>query len=326
VARVQSRDLDPEARTADSRLRIVVGAAEADLRLDELIAQRLAVGRRAAIRLAARSLRNGRPARKGDRVAEGDEIAVPSATAFPQPSLAADEDRNPRILRLTPEVAVVGKPLGLATVGLLGGAQASLAAWVARELPECAAVGARGECGLVHRLDAGTSGLLLAARTDRAYRALRSQFTRHAVEKTYLAIVEGSPATPLRIDVDVGQHHRSRRRMRAVTDRSPGAARYVRRPAATVVEVIETLGRASLVRATTSTGARHQVRVHLAYAGHPLVGDVRYGGRAEAGWCGHLLHAESLRWVDPVSGEVALDRLELPHRWSEMRRRLAALC
>lgn len=293
---------------------------EAGLRVDELLATRLALGRRAAVRIAARALHSGRRARKGDRVRAGDVIELPaSEDAEPLPAGGA-----PHIVRVTRDVVVLDKPAGLASVRVAGSARASAADWLARAFPECAAVGPAGECGLAHRLDTGTSGLLLAARGDHAYRALRAQFDRHAIEKSYLALVAGDVAAPFEVAVAIGQHPKSRRRMRAVEASGRSTVRYAARPAATRVEPVELLGGTTIVRAVTTTGARHQIRVHLAHAGHPLVADALYGGTPRPGIARYFLHAERIRWTDPATGEPADDSAPEPETWAEIRRALSA--
>ena len=99
-------------------------------------------------------------------------------------------------------------------------------------------------------------------------------------------------------------------------------ARYAAQPALTLVEPLEQVGRHALVRARTSSGARHQVRVHLAHAGHPLAGDVLYGGEPAPGLDGFLLHACALRWREPGAGREAFDESPPPERWREILGRL----
>jgi len=314
----------PTTPSDPGRLRLV-GAADAGRRIDEVVAEMLGVGRRAAVRLLDEVRRDGRRVRKGDRVVAGDEILLP-ATAAPgaTATVAGGDDlvgaSPPVVVRETPGVLVVDKPSGLPSVALAGLRGESLAAWVARREPSSAGVGRPGEHGLAHRLDGETSGLVLVARTDEAWSDLRGQFDRREIEKTYLALVRGDPGRELDVDVPIGRHPRSRRRMVAVAGpRDP--VRYAARPARTRVETVERLGDLSVVRARTSSGARHQVRVHLAHAGHPLVGDVLYGGEPIPGLVGFLLHASALRWREPGTGREATDEVAPPGRWDEVLRR-----
>lgn len=225
------------------------------------------------------------------------------------------------VLRETADVLVLDKPAGLPTVALRGAGGDSLAARIAARFPECATVGAPGECGLVHRLDTGTSGLLLAARTPAAYAALRAQFREHTVTKEYLALVAERLEHAQRIDAPIGQHRASLRRVRAIA--APDAARrYAARDACTEVVPERVLRDATIVRARTGTGARHQIRVHLASVGHPLLGDPLYGDPGRGSDDGFLLHASRIEWTDPATGLRTVDEAPLPAAWEQRLARL----
>lgn len=312
--------MTPPAHHEARETTLVVPATGAGCRLDDFLADALAIGRRAAVRLAARSRVNGRHARKGDRLREGDVLLVPAT------DLAADAPPGSAltVVRETTDVVVLDKPAGLPTVALRGAGGDSLAARIAARFPECSAVGGPGESGLVHRLDTGTSGLLLAARTPAAYAALRAQFRDHAVSKEYLALVAGRLEHAVRIDAPIGQHRASLRRVRAIA--TPEAARrYAARDACTEVVPERVLRDATVVRARTSTGARHQIRVHLASVGHPLLGDPLYGDgqRGRGGDDGFLLHASRIEWTDPATGLRTLDETSPPPAWQDRLARLS---
>ncbi|MGZ8572067.1 MAG: RluA family pseudouridine synthase [Actinomycetota bacterium] len=151
--------------------------------------------------------------------------------------------------------------------------------------------------GIVHRLDAGTSGLMIVAETDRAVEALQAMFRRHAVDRRYLALVRGSAEhETFGVEAPLG-----RRSDRIVVDRSRG------RPAATSFVVLERLAGVTLVEAEPATGRTHQIRVHLAAVGHPIVGDRVYGGVGEEarrlGLTRPFLHAWRLAFDHPITGE-----------------------
>lgn len=304
------------AAPGSDAIELVAGDDDAGRRLDDFLATSLALGRRAVVRLLERALVNGRHARKGQRMRAGDVVRLP-------PGAAADPATYPApgVVRATPHVLVVAKPAGLPSVALAGAAGDSLAARIAAHFPECAGIGPRGESGLAHRLDTGTSGLLLAARDAHAYDELRAQFRARAIEKQYLALVAGELGSPVRIAAPVGQHRGTRRRMRAVGPGVPGG-RYASRQASTDVSPERVLPGATLVRATTTSGARHQIRVHLASVGHPLLGDPLYGdGRAlphldSGARHGFLLHACRIAWRSPATGEPEADELAPPDAWS----------
>ena len=151
--------------------------------------------------------------------------------------------------------------------------------------------------GIVHRLDAGTSGLMIVAKTDAAYAALRSMFRAHVVERAYLALVRGAVANEaFAVDAPLG-----RRAAKIVVDPTEG------RRAETRFEVRERLGRATLLEALPRTGRTHQIRVHLAAIGHPILGDRRYGGGGDdarrAGLERPFLHAWRLALDHPLRAE-----------------------
>lgn len=307
---------DAAPRGSDTTL--VVTAADGGRRLDEFLSTTLAVGRRTAMRLAARARVNGRTAHKGDRLHAGDLVVVPAT------DLRADSatDAVLPVVRQLPSVLVLDKPAGLPSVALRGSGGDSLAARLAGRFPECAPIGGPGESGLVHRLDTGTSGLLLAARSAEAYTALRSQFRAHAVVKEYRALVAGRIDRALRVDAPIGQHQSAVRRMRAIVH-GDAARRYVARPACTDVAPERIFAAATLVRCRTATGARHQIRVHLASIGHPLIGDPLYGSEAAASDDGFFLHASRLEWTDPETGETMHDEAQLPAAWDSRTAALA---
>jgi len=306
---------------AADEVHLVAGQTDGGRRLDEFLASALSIGRRAALRLVERARVNGRRAAKGQRLRPGDGVQVQHAGL----AAAAPPDAPLIILRSTAQVLVLAKPAALPSVGLRGGNGDSLAARIAARFPECAEVGQPGEAGLVHRLDTGTSGLLLAARTAAAYDDLRAQFRDHTVRKEYLALVAGVIGEPVRIDTPIGQHRNTRRRMRAVAADLP-PRRYAPRAACTDVVPERGFAAVTLIRAGTTTGLRHQIRVHLASIGHPLLHDPLYGdpdSLSVVGLDGFLLHASRIDWRAPLSDEPMCDQLAPPDAWQQVLRQLA---
>lgn len=281
-----------------------VGADDGD-RLDRVVARRFptASRRRVMALFEAGAIRvDGRRAKKGERVRTGARVEVAAA---PADAVALTVVGDPAAaaavawLASDDEIVAMGKPAGMASQPLAVGEVGTAANAVVARFPECAAVADDPrDGGLVHRLDAGTSGILLAARTRAAWQRLRAAFADGAVVKTYLALTEAPPVTR-ECDAPLAQ-----RGARAVVDHTDGL------PAHTAWEVIERLGPRALVRCTATTGRTHQVRVHLATCGAPIVGDVAYGGGPMAELATFFLHAESIaiagrRFVAPLPDDRA---------------------
>jgi 23S rRNA pseudouridine1911/1915/1917 synthase len=287
--------------------------ADAADRIDKVLARHFpGAGRRAIAELfAAGAVRvRGRRAHKGDRVAPGDPITVAHA---PETGAAlipiADSDAAARLALLVecPAWIAIAKPAGMPTQPLRAGERETAANGIVARWPECARValdagGDPRDGGLVHRLDIGTSGVLIAARTADGYRTLRAAFGAGAIEKTYLAI---TAARPVSRSCDAALAQRGKR---VVVDEAEGLVAHTE-------FVVERAGpSAALVRCTARTGRMHQVRAHLAHVGAPLVGDSLYGGGDDGGF---FLHAASLTLPGedaitapvPAAFQAALDRL-----------------
>jgi len=247
---------------------------------------------------------NGKRVRKGDRVAVGDvvELArepVSGAALRPGP----DPDVPLDILIERSEIVVVCKAAGIPSQPLRAGELGTVANAIAFRFPECVAIGDDPrDGGMVHRLDIGTSGVLIAARTPEAHRALRAAFGAGMVIKHYLAITDGRPVAR-ECDAPLAQ-----RGKRAVVDLAEGL------PAYTEITVEHTLPGHALVRCIARTGRMHQVRAHLAHVGAPLAGDALYGGAPLAGHDGFFLHAE--RIALPLGSEPLVVAAPVPDRFT----------
>ncbi len=227
---------------------------------------------------------NGRPGRKGTRVVEGDVVELPAlATLEPEPDLPL------RVLYEDANVIAIDKPGGVPGHALDPRQRGTMAAALLARYPELANVADPLVAGFVHRLDTGTSGVLLAARSTDAHRELRSAFRRHEVVKRYAAVVAGTPVAGAVVDAPLAHEPRDRRRMRVAhaTDRAW--------PARTLVVAVERHGERALIDVEIRSGVTHQVRVHLAHLGHPIVGDALYGGPSAAlATRRHALHSRRL--------------------------------
>jgi len=282
------------------RVALVVEAPAAGERLDRWLAARVTDLSRARLQslISDGHVRvEGAPRKPSHRVMAGERIDVDI------PPLPAEElEPEPIELRVVHEdehVLVIDKPPGLVVHPGAGHVRGTLAAAVLAHAPQTAGVGGPRRPGVVHRLDKDTSGLLVLAKTARAYESLTKQLAEHSVSRVYLAVAHGRlAATTVRIDEPIGRDPRDRKRMAV---RSPGQGRR----AVTNVRVLERLGAFTYLEARLETGRTHQIRVHLASLGHPLAGDVIYGGRRPrllpVPLEGLALHATALAFVHPVS-------------------------
>lgn len=207
-----------------------------------------------------------------------------------------------QVIHLDEHLAVVDKPAGL----VVHPAPSHDGLTLVDELAEILGGGADPERpGIVHRLDKETSGLLVVARDDASHAALQEQVRQRGVERVYLALAGGRLGSRTgTIDAPIGRASRQRHRM-AVS----GAAS---RQARTHFEVLELLTAESYLEVKLETGRTHQIRAHFGAIGHPLVGDVTYGGEEKYGLNRQFLHAHRLAFAHPVSGEAMDFRSELP--------------
>jgi len=296
-------------------------------RLDKAIAALLpALSRSAAQRLIAQGrVRVDDVVRDADfRVQSGQTIVV----NLPPPP-AEEPQAEPLTLDILYEdesVIVINKPAGMVVHPAPGNPGGTVVNAVLAHAPEVATVGDAQRPGIVHRLDKETSGLLLIARREAAMRALQSQFRARTIKKTYLALCIGQ-VWPERgmIDKPIGRHPGKRTQMAILAGGREAMTQYV------VTEVFaEPRGQGatcySLVRAHPLTGRTHQLRVHLASIGYPIVGDALYGMRRDPLTRQlrprHMLHASELTFVSPASGQEVKVHAPLP---DDMRRVLDAL-
>jgi len=268
---------------------------------------------------------DGRRPRKGAKLEAG---AAGATIEIDDGALAAAQGRGAARVPIAPDPSVaatalhedaalvaIAKPAGVPSHPLAPGQLGTAANAIVARWPECAdASPDPREGGLVHRLDTGTSGVLIAARTARAWTDLRAALTDDACEKTYLAEVVGAPPDTGVETAPIGRVGRRGGRVRVGAGRQPMAAE-------TAWQVIERREGTALVRVTLSAGRHHQVRAHLAAAGWPIVGDRRYGAGAgtedEHEEAMHL-HAASVRFRHPVSGDTILIEAPPPD-WAMIR-------
>ena len=285
-------------------------AEEAGERLDVAVARLLpALTRSRAQRLIrdGQITVNGQPAKSGLRLEAGDRVAIEVPAAMPiaaQPEAIALD-----VLYEDGDLVVVNKPAGMTVHPAPGHPDGTLVNALLGRLPDLSGIGGALRPGIVHRLDKDTSGLLIVAKSDRAHLGLSEQIAEHAVEKDYLAVVAGQTRPAGVIDAPLGRHPVERQRMAVLRGG---------RPARTHFRALAPVGENTLVLVRLETGRTHQIRVHFATTGHPLLGDAvygRHGKRAPR----QLLHAWRLRFRHPVSGATTSVEAPLPDDlWSHL--------
>ncbi|MFQ5521272.1 MAG: RluA family pseudouridine synthase [Candidatus Methylomirabilia bacterium] len=261
---------------------------------------------------------NGLSRRAAYRLRGGEVVSVEIPP--PPPESLVPEAIPLAVVFEDEDILVVDKPAGMVVHPGAGQPRGTLAAAVLAHAPSVAGVGGAGRPGIVHRLDKGTSGLLVVAKTQHAYSALTRQFAARQVSRSYLVVVHGEvTASRGVIDAPIGRHPRDRVRM-AVRPLGQGKAALTR------FSVLERFPGFTYLEARLETGRTHQIRVHLASLGYPVVGDETYRRRFTPrtqdalvpGLCGLALHAETLAFRHPVSGVPVDFQAPLPERMSRL--------
>lgn len=292
---------------------LTVPAGTGPMRLDRFLTSHIpGCSRRSAQRvIAAGEIRlNGRRGPKAQTVAAGDTVEVPDEL-YAAPQLQANPNLLVLVLHEDPTLIAIDKPAGMPSHALRADETGTAANFLLARYPELAAIGKSDrEPGLVHRLDTDTSGVLLAARTPEAYDALRRQFTAHQVTKEYRALVHGDVAVAGELRLRIAHERHNRRKMRVC---AASAASSDGRPAITRYRPLERLGSCTLLAVEIPTGVMHQIRVHLASIGHPIVGDRLYGGAmCDGDPPRHLLHASRISVLHPQTGRALTIECALP--------------
>ena len=256
---------------------------------------------------------DGRIAKKGARLGAGQTVELDEAgSAVEAPDarrVRADPAVPMTVLLIDDAFVAIDKPAGVPSHPQAAGETGTAANGLAARFPECASASPDPrEGGLVHRLDTGTSGVLIAARDAAAWASLRAALSQPGCEKTYLAEVVGMPANAGESKAPIGRVGRRGARVRV-----DGGGRHPL-PAHTTWEVVERRAATTLVRVRLTKGRTHQVRAHLAAAGHPIVGDELYGDGAGA----LRLHALTVKFVHPNGGDEILIEAP-PPAWAKIR-------
>ena len=242
------------------------------------------------------------------RVREGQIVLVDPAFLPVTEPPAADPSVEFTVVYSDDHLIIIDKPAGLVVHPGAGNADGTLVNGLLARFPEIADVGETHRPGIVHRLDVGTSGLLAVARTQHAYHALVDALAARNVGRVYRALVWGHLANPVGVvDAPIGRDHRDAMRMAVVVDGKAARTRY------RVLQEYRRPTEASALECRLETGRTHQIRVHLAAIGHPVVGDGTYGGiRSGIMPARPFLHAAALELLHPVTGEALMFSSPLP--------------
>ncbi len=297
-----------------------VEEAQAGTRADVFLAAALGASRAEAQRLLETGMArvNGVSAKANMRLRVGDRVTA--ERPIPRQTSVVAEVIPLSVVYEDADILVLDKPRGMVVHPAPGAASGTLVNAVLAHADDLSGIGGELRPGIVHRLDKDTSGLLVVAKNDTAHRALQAQIQAKTAERLYQAVLWGVPRFErATVDAPLGRHPVDRKKIAVVTD-----PRYTARNAVTELTVCEPLGAFSRVEARLQTGRTHQIRVHCAYIGHPVVGDPLYGGqrkvpahtikrsqpgdraRIEAALAvlkGQALHAYSLAFDHPRTGE-----------------------
>lgn len=295
---------------------LTAATEHAGVRLDAFLSADGALTRSQAARLIAegRVRVNGKPAAKSARLSGGETVTVDvpqlRETALPAQDIPLD------VVYEDDDVIVVNKPSGLVVHPAPGHPDGTL---VNALLYHCgdslSGVGGALRPGIVHRIDRDTSGLIIAAKNDYAHQFLSAQLADHTLARTYECIVVGNLREDSgTVDAPIARDSRDRKRMAVV----PGGRRAV-----THWEVIARYPGYTHVRCRLETGRTHQIRVHMAYLGHPILGDTVYGAKkAVPGLTGQCLHAVGLQFIHPRTKELVSLTCPLPEEFTAMLRKI----
>lgn len=287
---------------------LTVTLTDANIRLDIFLSQKLPDLTRSRIKnLIEQGLisLNDKPAKAGVKIRTGDSITI--TIPEPQPVKAEPEAIPLDILYEDEQIIVINKPPGLTVHPGAGRIKGTLINALLYHCKDLSGIGGALRPGIVHRIDKDTSGVIVAAKTDKSHRFLSEQFKKHSIKRKYMAIVSGIvKSNEGTIDLPIGRHVSERKKMSVRTRRG--------RKAVTHYKVIKRFDRFTLLELTLETGRTHQIRVHLAAIHHPVIGDPVYGKGAPSGLSSAIallvknlkrqaLHAKTLGIIHPETKE-----------------------
>jgi len=308
-------------------LHATVPTSMAGTRLDQAAAELFATYSRSRLQKWIKDgelLVDGKPCRPRAKLFGGEELSV-------RAELSPEGDWHPEAIELDicyedDEILVINKPAGLVVHPAAGNARGTLLNGLLHHLPDNENI---PRAGIVHRLDKDTSGLMVVAKTLNAHHALIKQLQARTVSREYLAVVQGVMTGGGTVDKPIGRHPRARTKMAVVEVGGKEAVTHYR--------VVERYPAHTYIRVKLETGRTHQIRVHMASIGYPLVGDATYGGRLKLpkgattelqnelrGFKRQALHATRLALVHPASGETMSWQVEPPDDFVQLLAELHA--
>ena len=290
--------------------KLETGAEDIGRRIDAWTAARLPELTRSYLQKLleeGRVMVNQRPVKASYRLQRGDRVEV-----FIPPPVVLEvvaQDIPLAVVYEDQDIVVINKPPGLVVHPAVGNYEGTLVNALLAHCSDLSSIGGVARPGIVHRLDKDTSGLLVVAKNDLAHQSLAQQIKERKMSRHYLALVHGTiRENEGRVEAAIGRHTKDRKRMAVVKKGGKMAITHYR--------VLERLTGCSLIEAILDTGRTHQIRVHLAYLGHPVVGDPTYGQKKpDMGMSGQALHAYQLEFDHPRSGERLKFEAPLPERF-----------
>ena len=303
-------------------MKYVINETDAGMRLDSFVSKNTEISRNAAAKLIESGSITlfGKQTVKKYELRIGDEIEI----ILPEPEIceALPENIPLDIIYEDSDIIVINKPSGMVVHPAPGNYSGTLVnALLYHAKDSLSGIGGVIRPGIVHRIDKDTSGLLVVAKNDTAHKALASELEYHGIEREYHALVKGGFKIDTgTVDAPIGRHPVDRKRMAVLI--SPDAHA---KSAVTHYEVIERYGEISYVKCMLETGRTHQIRVHMSYIGHPLVGDEIYGNAASrfeklhsALIDGQMLHAKRLTLTHPATAKRMTFECELPDNFKKL--------
>lgn len=301
----------------ESNLSFVVEDEDKDKRIDVFLSEKIQDSSRSQMQrfIESENVRvNKKKIKSNYKLRVGDWIEVD----FPEPvELEVEaEDIDIEIMYEDDDIAVVNKPQGMVVHPAAGNYTGTLVNALLARCSSLSGINGVIRPGIVHRIDKDTSGVLVVAKNDTAHRSLSEQIKEHSVKRIYLALTEGVLKQDTgTINQPLGRHPLERKKMAVVNKNGRNAVTHFR--------VIERYRENTLIEARLETGRTHQIRVHMAYIGHPLVGDPVYGyNKQKYKLDGQMLHAMTLGFIHPGTGEYMEFSAPLPEYFKELLRKL----